>query len=185
MNNTLTMNRTSIKTQTLSVVVAVTAAVALPQLFHALGVVFGLGTTLGETFLPMHLPVLLAGFFAGPLAGLLAGALSPLVSFSLSGMPGIVMLPFIMIELAGYGLIAGMLRNGKLPVFGKLLITQIAGRAIRAAAILIAVKGMGVSLIPIAVIWSSVVTGLPGILLQWGLIPLILFGIKNRRNSHA
>lgn len=184
MNNTLIMNKTSLKMQTISAAAAVVAAVALPQLFHMLGAVSGLGTALGETFLPMHLPVLLAGLLAGPLAGMLAGALSPLVSFTLSGMPGIAMLPLIMIELAGYGLIAGMLCNVKLPMFGKLLLTQIAGRAIRAAAILIAVYGMGIQSVSAAVIWNSVITGLPGILLQWSLIPLMLFWIENRKYSH-
>lgn len=51
-------------------------------------------------------------------------------------MPGIVMLPFIMIKLCGYGLAAGLLRNAKIPTFGKVVIAQIAGRAVRTVAIL-------------------------------------------------
>jgi len=184
MNNAIALNKTSIKTQTLSAAAAVAAAVGLPQLLHVLGAATGLGTALGETFLPMHLPVLLAGFLAGPFAGLLAGAASPLVSYAFSGMPAALMLPFITIELAGYGLAAGMLRAGRLPVFGRLLLAQIAGRAVRAAAILIAVYGMGVTLIPISVIWTSVIAGLPGILLQWCLIPAVLLWAKNRAQNH-
>lgn len=181
MENTLTMKKTlvfkTIKTKTAATAVAVVAAVALPQLFHAVGAVSGLGTALGETFLPMHLPVLLIGLLAGPVAGLAAGILSPLVSFALSGMPGALMLPFITVELAGYGLVSGLLAGTRMHKFWKLLITQAAGRALRAAAVLIAVYGFG-SQVAVASIWSSIVTGLPGILLQWALLPLLMFWIE-------
>jgi hypothetical protein len=43
---------------------------------------------------------------------------------------------------------------------------------------------MGIQTVRVAVIWNSVMSGLPGILLQWSLIPLILFWIENRKNSH-
>ena len=82
----------SVKVQSLSVVTAIVGAVALPQLFHAMGAVSGLGTSLGETFLPMHLPIILAGLFAGPYVGAIAGLLSPLVSFAVSGMPSFSMI---------------------------------------------------------------------------------------------
>ena len=180
MINSLTMNKTTFKTKALTTVAAILAAVILPQIFHAVGVVSGLGSALGETFLPMQLPVLLAGLIAGPVVGIIAGILSPLISFSFSGMPTAVMLPFIMIELAGYGLAAGVLSKVKMPVFGKLLLTQIAGRMLRAAAILIAVYGLGSHTAGIAGIWNSVITGLPGILLQWCLLSLIfrIEGVK-------
>lgn len=184
MNNTMVINRTSLKTQTLSTFVAVVAAVVLPQLFHVLGAVSGLGSTLGEAFLPMHLPVLLVGLLAGPVVGMIAGALSPLISFAWSGMPTAALLPFLMIELAGYGLVSGTLRNLKAPVFGKLLLTQIAGRALKAAAILLAVYGLGSQAVPVSLIWNSVITGMAGILLQWSLIPFIMFWVENRKNSY-
>ena len=115
----------------------------MPQLFHVMGAVSGLGTGLGETFLPMHLPILLVGLLAGPYAGLIAGALGPLASFALSGMPGVVMLPFMMIELAIYGLSAGLLRNVQMPTIAKVLVCQVAGRLVRAAAIFAAIYGFG------------------------------------------
>lgn len=173
------MNKTTFKT--LTTVGAVLTAVALPQMFHMVGAVSGLGSAVGETFLPMHLPVLLAGLLAGPLVGVIAGALSPLISYAFSGMPAVIMLPFIMIELAGYGLAAGTLSNRSLPVFFKLLLAQIAGRALRVAAMLIAVYGLGSQTVQAAGIWPFIAAGLPGILLQWALIPLLIFRIERTK----
>jgi len=76
MNNkstAITMNRLSVKTQTMAAAAAIIAAVALPQFFHVMGALSGLGTGLGEAFLPMHLPIILAGLLAGPYAGAAAG----------------------------------------------------------------------------------------------------------------
>ena len=173
--------RLSVKTQALATVVAIVGAVVVPQLFHALGALSGLGTALGETFLPMHLPIILVGLLAGPYAGMISGAVGPLVSFALSGMPGVAMLPFMMIELAFYGLSAGLLRNVKMPVVGKVLISQVAGRVLRAVAILLAVFAFQYQSVQIAVIWNSIVTGLPGLILQWTVLPLIVFWVDNRK----
>lgn len=167
--------RLSVKAQTLATLAAVAAAVVLPQVFHAFGAASGLGTALGETFLPMHLPIILVGLLAGPYAGAAAGLFGPLVSFAVSSMPGAAMLPFMMIELFGYGLLAGLLRNVKMPTIAKLLIVQVGGRALRAAATLTAVFAFGNESVRIASIWMSVVTGLCGIILQWALIPLIVY----------
>ncbi len=65
----------SVKVQTLATFAAIVGAVAVPQIFHTLGAISGLGTALGETFLPMHLPIILVGLLAGPYAGAIAGLL--------------------------------------------------------------------------------------------------------------
>lgn len=181
MATTLSTTRSlpSIKVQAGATLVAIIGAVAVPQIFHVVGAISGMGTSLGEAFLPMHLPILLVGLLAGPYAGAVAGALGPLASFALSGMPGAVMVPFMMIELAAYGLFAGLLRGTKMPTIGKVLIAQIAGRVVRAAAILIGVYAFG-STVAVATIWTSIAAGLPGLILQWGLIPLIMFWVNNR-----
>ena len=171
------------KTQALAAFAAIAGAVVIPQLFHVMGAVSGLGTALGETFLPMHLPIILAGLMAGPYAGAVAGVFGPLVSFALSGMPGAAMLPFMMIELAVYGLAAGLLRNVSMPVLAKVVLVQIAGRLVRAAAIVAGVSLLGVQGIQMPVIWNSIVTGLPGLILQWTLLPLLVFWINNRANK--
>lgn len=173
----------SVRVQTAATALAVVAAVALPQCFHAVGAVSGLGTALGETFLPMHLPVLMVGLLAGPWAGLATGALAPAVSFALSGMPMAAMLPFMIIELAGYGLVAGLLRGTAMPTIAKVLVAQVAGRAVRALAVLVAVFALGNSAVAVASIWMSVVTGLPGLILQWALIPLLAYWIDSKTQA--
>lgn len=172
---TIERSRLSLKTQTLAAITAIVAAIALPQAFHAMGAVSGLGTALGETFLPMHLPIILVGLLAGPYAGAAAGFIAPLASAAITGMPGQIMLPFMMIELCIYGLAAGMLRNAKLPVIAKVVAIQIAGRALRAAAIVFAVCSLGNDTIKLPMIWTSIAAGLPGLVLQWSLIPLLMF----------
>ncbi|MBO5164151.1 MAG: ECF transporter S component [Ruminococcus sp.] len=175
--------RLSVKAQTLAAILAVIGAVAVPQLFHAMGAVSGLGTSLGETFLPMHLPIILVGLIAGPYAGAISGLLGPLASHLMTGMPGSVMLPIMMIELCAYGALAGLLGNVKMPNISKVLLAQIGGRAVRAAAVLIAVYAFGNENIKVASIWNSVIIGVPGLVLQWSLLPLLMYRIENLKKN--
>ncbi len=177
---TYAKQKLSVKVQSLYALGAIIAAVALPQLFHVIGAVSGVGTALGETFLPMHLPIILAGLLAGPYVGAVAGVCAPMISFLLTGMPAAAMLPFMMLELCVYGLSAGLLSRANMPTIAKVVIVQIAGRAVRALAILAAVYLFRSTAIPVAVIWNSIIAGLFGLALQWALIPLIVY-----RAEHA
>ena len=185
MTKTMEKPRLSIKIQTLATVSAIVGAVALPQVFHLLGAVSGLGTALGETFLPMHLPILLVGLLAGPYAGAISGLFSPLFSFALSGMPGAAMLPFMMIELCVYGLVTGLLSNVKMPTIGKVVAAQIAGRGVRAAAILLSVYAFHSESIGVAVIWTSISAGIFGLVLQWALLPLLVYRVENLKRHES
>lgn len=176
--STIALRKTTIKMKSITMVLGIAAAIVLPQIFHAVGMISGTGAMLGSTFLPMHIPVFLAGFLGGPIVGIVTGAISPLLSFLISGMPVAAILPFMMVELAGYGLASGLLQKVKMPVFCKLVLAQVAGRAIRAIAILVAIYGFGSQAVQIAQIWNIVLPALPGILLQWALIPLLLYRIK-------
>lgn len=180
-----TKPKLSIKIQSLYVIGAIAAAAAVPQLFHAVGALSGAGTAPGEMFLPMHLPIILVGMLAGPYAGAVAGLLGPVFSFLVSGMPTAAVLPFMMIELCGYGLFAGLMRNTKLPNIGKVIVSQIGGRALRAVAVLIAVYAIGSGTIAVASIWMSIVKGLPGLVIQWILLPLIVFRIDNLKKNES
>lgn len=173
----------SVKAQTLAALIALVSAVALPQIFHLMGAVSGLGTSLGETFLPMHLPILAVGLLAGPWAGLAAGALAPLVSFGLTGMPAAAMLPFMMIELAVYGLVSGLLAGRRMPTLAKVLAAQVAGRAVRAAAICVSVYIFGKNAVPVSVIWTSITAGIFGLALQWVLLPLAVYRVENMQKN--
>lgn len=179
---TLSKRKLSLKTQIAVVACAVVSAVALPLALHAIGAASGLGTALGEFLLPMHFPIILAGFLAGPYAAGIAGLLSPLISFGLTGMPALVMLPFMMIELMVYGFCAGALRNKNIPDIAKVLITQIIGRTVRAAAILIGFYGLGTAVAP-AVILTSIKIGFVGIIIQLLVIPFIVRSAKRADNE--
>ena len=164
----------SLGTKTAATLLAIVAAVVLPQLFHVIAV-SGQGTMLGVAFLPMHLPIIFVGLIAGPAVGAIAGAAAPLVSFLLSGMPMLAMLPLMMVELCAYGLVAGLLRGIKLPSLAKVVIAQLAGRVVLTAATAIAVFAFGSSK-AIAATWTSdLAAGLPGLALQWALIPLAAY----------
>lgn len=175
------LKRTEIKTKGLIILLTVVSAVALPQIFHALGVVSGAGSLPGQIFLPMHIPVLIAALVCGPAVGLISGLISPIISFAVSGMPAVTLLPFMIIELGAYGLSAGLLFKVNMPTVAKLLVAQVAGRAIRAATAIIAVYGFDSQALTLASILSSITTALPGIVLQWALIPLAVYRIKSIR----
>ena len=162
----------SLSIKAAATVLAIVAAVALPQLFHVIGAVSGQGTMLGVAFLPMHLPIIFVGLIAGPAAGAIAGAAAPLASFLLSGMP---MLALMMVELFAYGLVAGLLREVKLPSLVKVVIVQLAGRVVLTAATAIAVFAFGSSKTVAATWTSDLAAGLPGLALQWALIPLAAY----------
>src|SRR3989344_62410 len=70
-------------------------AVITPTIFHQ----FNLA---GPKFLPMHFFVLIAGFLFGWRTGLLVGLLSPLMSYSITHMPPMIILPQIFLQFAGY-----------------------------------------------------------------------------------
>lgn len=178
----VTNKRLSVKAQTIGALIAIAAAVALPQIIHLIGAHTGSGSSLGELLLPMHLPIILAGLLCGPYAAGIAGALSPILSFLLTGMPAAAMLPFMAIELCAYGFFAGALRNNKMPTVLKVLAVQVLGRAVRAVAILIGFYGLGTAVKP-AVIVNSIAAGWLGILLQLCIIPLVMFIIKRADNE--
>ena len=167
------LNANQILKKALLSAISITVAVALPWICHLLGGSLGVGSSLGEMLLPMHLPVMLAGLLWGSQVGFAAGLVSPLVSFALTGMPGAMMLPFMTVELAVYGLTAGLLRGAKMPIMAKTLLVQVAGRAVRALVLAVAIYGFGFTGLPMAIVWTSITAGAVGILLQWALVPVL------------
>lgn len=161
-----------IRRKALLTALMVSVAVILPQVCHLLGGQLGYGSKLGEMLLPMHLPVMLAGLLWGPWAGFACGMLSPIVSFALAGMPGAVLLPFMTVELAVYGLSAGLLSKTNLPTLLQVVLTQVAGRVARAAVLAAAIYGFGFDGLPISIVWTSITAGVAGIVIQWAVLPL-------------
>jgi len=175
------LKSTQLKMKSLITFIAIVSAVALPQLFHAIGIISDTGNLLGATFLPMHIPVLIAALIGGPIVGLISGAISPIISFAISGMPALTLLPFMVIELTVYGLVGGMIYKVNTPTIVKLLIIQLAGRAARSFAVIIAVYGFNSEIVELSSIYTSFTTSLPGIVLQWALIPLIIYRINGMK----
>lgn len=156
----------------------------LPQAFHF----FGIGA--GQTFLPMHIPALCAGLLMGPGAGASVGFLSPLLSCLVTGgsMPAPIKLPFMMLEVATYGVCCALayarLRKTRLSVwfgsFLSVLFAQLCGRAVNALGTAAAVYLFGVSdkAVSMAAVWTAVLTGLPGIVLQLVVLPTLLVTLQ-------
>jgi len=140
--------------------VFVSLAIFIPWLGHQ----FHLA---GPKFLLMHFFVLIAGFLFGWRTGLLVGLLSPLMSYSVSHLPAIIILPEIILELAAYGFFIGLLREKNVNIWTSLFLSMISGRIIRILFIFIFRPGFD----PIGFLKIS----LPGIILQIVLIPLMIY----------
>lgn len=173
-----TFKKSRIQAKLLTTAIAIVAAVALPQIFHGVGIISGTGAMLGTTFLPMHFPVLIAGLIAGPWGGAVAGAVSPVLSYAISGMPAAGILPFMAIELSVYGLVCGLFQKVKTPSVVGLIAAMLAGRLVKTAAVAVAVYAMNVTSVTVLSVWTSVLTGLPGILLQLAVIPLLIYRLR-------
>ena len=181
MENTLRKAAITLSKEAAFVLMATIGAVILPQVFHGVGVWFGVGGALGQSFLPMYLPVLLIGFLRGKVSGLVSGLLAPLVSFAVTGMPGTALLPFITLELAVSGLTAGVLREAKIPAVLRVLSVQVIAKAVRLTTFAIAfgVMNGGVTM---AAVFDGVPVSLPGVALQLVLIPLVI-RMRGREND--
>lgn len=137
----------------------------------------------GNVFLPMHIPVLLCGFLCGPLMGGVCGAVLPILNSVLTGMPVFYPTAILMTaELLCYGLISGLgcklLKKGNklVNIYISLIIAMVVGRvASGAAASLLILFNTG--LVKYSVI-ASLITGIPGIIIQLVLIPFLIMIIE-------
>lgn len=153
--------------------------IILPQLFHLTGI-----PQAGEIFLPMHIPVLLAGFIIGGEYGFAIGALTPIISHFITGMPGTPRLPFMIGELAVYGLVSGILyhktRLGEKKLGGliTLVASMIAGRLFYAAMLLVAAGILNIKCGGAIAAVTATVKGVYGIGLQILVIPPIIYAAQ-------
>lgn len=141
----------------------------LPIVFHSL-----FGAAGGKAFLPMHYAVLLGGLLLGPVAGTFLGITTPLLSTLMTGMPAVAILPPMVVELAVYGLVAGLAhRHWRLAVLWSLFLAMAAGRVALGLAIALLGPSIGLKAEPVAYVLGGIVTGLPGIAVQIVVIPLL------------
>lgn len=161
--------------KSVSTAVCIALCVVLPFAFHAI-------PNGGTLFSPMHLPVLLCGIVCGPQYGLICGLLGPFLSSILTGMPGMGYLPSMMIELAVYGLVSGLmmrfLHTGKqvADLYASLLAAMLSGRIIAgiARALIFAAGEYSLK------IWATgyFVSCFPAIVLQLVLIPILYVALQ-------
>ena len=151
----------------------VSLGLLLPQAMHAIPYA-------GQIFLPMHIPVLLCGFMCGGLWGLACGVLTPILSSLIFSMPPAPYLPGMVLELAIYGLAAGLLyRKLKLNIYVALVISMLAGRvAYGLMSTLLFIGGQGGEYSFGIFFTSLFVRALPGIAIQLVLLPLLVLGLQ-------
>ena len=158
---------------------AIAIGILLPMLFHSLG----LG---GPVFLPMHIPVIIFGAFLSPILALLVGMLTPLLSALITGMPVLFPIaPIMIVELGIYGLMMSLLLYRKKDVsitrfIISLLIAMAAGRAAAGIVVFLLVNLAGAKLPanPLIFLKGAIVTGIPGLIIQIIILPLLYLVIK-------
>jgi len=161
----------------------------------------------GVVFLPMHIPVFLLGMLCGPLLGGVGGIIIPVLSSLLTGMPvAFPMLPLMMGELFTYGLIIGLMskliyskmdsislaRNNSLrsriiyyaSFYPALLVAQLGGRLVYATIFTVLLTAGGGNIQALSVT-AAFVRGLPGLIIQWTLLPTIAIIARRHLNRHS
>ena len=170
------MNKLSIHLRkTIITAICMALCVVLPMAFHAI-------PNGGTLFSPMHLPVFLCGLVCGWQYGLLCGIFGPVLSSFITGMPGMGYLPTMMVELALYGFISGLLINlihtGKktADIYISLLSAMLIGRIITGIVRAFIFAPGSITLQA----WATgyFVSCLPGIIIQLLLIPQIVILTK-------
>lgn len=149
--------------------------IVLPICLHAI-------PNAGILFSPMHIPVLLCGIICGWQYGLFCGAAGPLLSCILTSMPVMANLPFMMLELAIYGLVSGLsmqyfpIKKPLRHIYCSLILSMLLGRIIAGLMKALVFTSGSYSLS----VWVTgyFVTCLPGIILQLTLIPILYFSLK-------
>lgn len=166
------MNKMSMVKRSVITAVCIALCVVLPMAFHAV-------KNAGSIISPMHIPVLLCGLICGWPFGLLCGIFGPMLSMLFTGMPSMAYLPPMMIELAVYGSVAGLMmqfvhtKNTYADLYISLVVAMIAGRIIAGLArgFIFAAGKYSMQM------WAAgyFVTALPGIAIQLVLIPSLVF----------
>ena len=170
------MKLTSVKKLVFTAVCAALCLV-LPMAFHAV-------PNAGTIFLPMHIPVLLCGLICGWPYGGVCGIVGPLLSSLVTGMPPAAMLPSMMVECCAYGFVTGMLmrhvhtKHAVADLYISLVSAMVAGRVLAGFA-KAWVFTPGIS--PFAWVTTSLVAGIPGIVIQLILMPMVVLALTKAK----
>lgn len=151
------------------VLVFTTLSILTPLVAHYFG-----GVAAGRLFLPMHFFVLTAGLLLGWRAGLVVGVLTPLISYSLTNMPPVMVLPFVVIEVAAYGFWAGFFQQKFKNVWLSLIGALILGRMILFAGLIL----LPTKLPALPYVFGAIENGWRGIALQIILVPMAVIAVN-------
>lgn len=171
--NLTTKKKIAVKSVVSTVLIAL--ALILPQIFHLIG-----GAQSGMVFLPMYIPILLGGLVLGVRWGLGVAVISPVLSYlftSLAGspMPALVRLPYMIVELSIFALVAGLfnklIAKNALFVFPAVVLAILLGRS---SFLLLALIFESVSPLSFKIVYSQVMKCLYGVLIQITVLPLIV-----------
>ncbi len=165
-------------TELITASMLLTIGVLLPFIFHSLGFA-------GPIFLPMHIPILIGGYILAPELAFALGLITPLFSSITTGMPVIFPIGIIMMfELSFYGLTLSILtRKYKKNTFFLLSLSMIVGRIVAAFTAFVLTLIFTIKLNPVIYIKGAIITGLPGIIIQLLIIPIIIQAIKKSNLS--
>ena len=160
----------------------ITLCAVLPLALHAI-------PGAANTVLPMHIPVLICGLVVGWKFGLMAGLFGPMLSSFTTGMPAPSYMPIMMIELAVYGMVCGLMmlimhgRNKYVNIYTSLILAMILGRIFAGAARALFFAPGTVTM----ALWVSsyFITSLPGIILQLIIIPIIITALEKSGISYT
>lgn len=143
-------------------------SIIIPSIFHMAGIN-------GAIFLPMHIPVMVGAFFLSLPYAIVVGLLAPLLSSLLVGMPPLYPIAVIMIfELAVYAGVISLLKD-KVNVYVNLILSMFIGRIAAGATLFVLLNVFALKFAPVTVyIKGAITTGLPGIIVQIILIPIII-----------
>ena len=182
MENTIRKRVISLSREAAFILMTVLSAVALPEILHGIGALLGVGGQLGQMFLPMYIPVLIIGFYRGPIPAAIVGLAAPLVSFALTGMPAVGVLPYITVELVATGVLAGVFAKVKIPAILRVLSVQAAAKAVRVLVhtVALAVMTGGVKA---SVLFAGIAVSIPGLLLQLVLVSYLIAEKEKRNNA--
>lgn len=164
---------------------------SLSAMFLALGIVLPFLTAqikeFGDSLLPMHIPVMLCGLICGPIYGFRVGLILPVTRAIIFSMPPLYPNSLWMAaELATYGLTIGLLyRCFKVYkiryVYISLVVAMLSGRIVWGIAKTILMGLSGKAFTVEAFVVGGFVDAIPGIILQFILIPYIMAILKKSR----
>lgn len=168
------MKEMSVVKKSIITAVCIALCYVVPLLFHGV-------QNAGRVFLPMHLPVFFCGLICGWQYGLLCGLAGPALSSLLTSMPPAAMLPSMMLELAVYGCVSGLMmrfirtKNTYADLYISLIAALLCGRVVAGLMqALIFSKG---AYSMTAWVSGYVVTSWPGTLIQLVLLPSVVFAL--------